>query len=38
VDSLLTKDQKKRPSVEDIFKMEFVKERMKLYGYNLEEH
>ena len=35
---LLTKDQRKRPSLPEIFKMECVREKMKELGYSLEEH
>lgn len=37
-EKLLTKDPNKRPSLSQIFKMETMKDRMHLYGYNLEQH
>ena len=37
-EALLRKDQKKRPSLQDIFRMESVKNRMKLYDYSLDQH
>jgi NIMA (never in mitosis gene a)-related kinase len=38
VEKLLEKDQKKRPGIDQIFNMDCMKERMKLYGYSLQEH
>jgi hypothetical protein len=37
-DNLLIKDQKKRPSLVDIFKMDSMIKKMKEYGYSFEEH
>ena len=35
---LLLKDHKKRPSLEELFKMKSMKERMKMLGYDFDEH
>jgi len=35
---LLNKDQRKRPSLPEIFRMESMKEKMKQLGYSLEDH
>jgi hypothetical protein len=37
-DNLLIKDQRKRPSLVDIFKMDPMIKKMKEYGYAFEEH
>ena len=37
-DSLLIKDQKKWPSLVDIFKMDIMIRKMEEYGYAFEEH
>jgi len=37
-DNLLIKDQRKRPSLVDIFKMDLMIKKMKEYGYAFEEH
>ena len=37
-DNLLIKDQRKRPSLVDIFKMDSMIKKMKEYGYAYEEH
>jgi hypothetical protein len=35
---LLLKDQRKRPSLHEIFRMECMREKMKELGYSLEDH
>ena len=38
VDQLLQKDQKKRPGIDQVLKFDFMRERMKLYGYDIDAH
>ena len=38
IEALLKKDTRKRPSLNEVFKMPSMRERMKQYGYSLDEH
>lgn len=38
VEQLLQKDQKKRPGIDQVLKFDYMRERMKLYGYDIEAH
>jgi hypothetical protein len=37
-EALLLKDHRKRPSLNDLFKMSSMKERMKMFGYSFDDH
>lgn len=38
IKQLLLKDYKKRPGMQEILQMESMKKRMKLYGYDENDH